>query len=102
MRGYKTGKVVCMSWNGSAMQEIWTTDTMDGYVADIYFTNEFGEKSMLSDKQDVENNEKVRLIIGQVAAGGLENLLPFGEAPSNLVVYEFKISSVSGELPGKE
>jgi hypothetical protein len=102
LRSFKTGKVVCMSWNGSGLQEAWTTDTMDGYVVDLFFTNEFGENSLLTDKQDTENEGKVRLFIGQTALGGLENLLPFGEVPTNLVVYEFKLSSASAELLGKE
>lgn len=102
LRSFKTGKVVCMNWNGSSMQEVWTTDTMDGYVADFHFTNEFGDTSMLTDSQPSDNSEKVRLVVGQVAASGLENLLPFGEAPSNLVVYEFKISAQPSGLPGTE
>ncbi len=102
LRAYKTGKVVCMSWNGSSLQEVWTTDTMDGYVADFYFSNELEGESMTSGRQIVENEGKVRLILGQVPSAGLENLMPFGDESANLVVYEFKISSASPELPGKE
>lgn len=102
LRSFKSGKVVCMSWNGSTMREIWTTETMNGYVADFDFTDDFGSKSMLTDSHASNNNGKVRLVLGQVAGVGLDFLLSFTDVEHNLIVYEFGISAGDPEITGIE
>ncbi len=109
LRSFKSGKVVCLSWNGTGMQEIWTTDALDGHVVDLYLTNEVTASSLAAPANSTDENgqssyntNKIRLLVGQDTGGGLENLLPFTESEDNLLIYEFAISSETTDSAGEE
>lgn len=90
-RSFSTGNVVCLSWNGVEMKEIWQTDTLDGYISDIDFViNSDQLADSLGSSESVQDS-RVRLFVGQVPSGGFTEIFNFLGDKANLYVYEFKI-----------
>lgn len=109
LRSFEAGRVVCLSWTGNQMEEIWSTDTLSGHVNDLYLTSAVGQ-SVLStstqqagtDQEQADNISKIRLIVGQNSGGGLGDILPMTEQEDNLITYEFGISPETGETIGQK
>lgn len=90
-RSFSGGSVVCVSWNGIEMKEIWQTDVLDGYISDIDFTiNSSTVEDNNNTTQTIADNQ-VRLLVGQVPSGGFTDIFNFLGDKANLVVYDFKI-----------
>ena len=97
-RSFSGGNVVCLSWNGVEMKELWQTDTLDGYISDIDFVINSNELSEDAKDPNLVADSQVRLFVGQVPSGGFTDFFNFLGDKANLVVYEFKILGNPQEL----
>ncbi len=86
-RRYDGGTIACLAWDTSAMQELWRTNTIAGYIADYSF-------SMAGEGLEGGGKDKqVQLYVGQVPINTFLGLLSAKE--SKLLVYEINISGKS-------
>ncbi len=97
-RSFSGGNVICLSWNGIEMKEIWQTDLLDGYISDIDFTVNSSIKEGVSEDSNTLSDNQVRLLVGQVPSGGFTDIFNFLGDKANLYVYEFKILGNPQEL----
>ena len=109
LRSFETGKVVCLSWTGTQMQEVWSTDTLAGHVSDLYLTNVVSKSALttsaqnaMSDAQQSNKSNTIRLIVGHNSGGGLGEILPLTDREDNLITYEFAISPETSEVISEE
>ncbi len=92
LRSFSGGKVVCLSWSGYALQELWTTDNLDGYVADFAFVSMAAEPTRDLKQTGKTEEEAVRLVIGQMPGAGPIDFLDIFSGTGNLVIYDFNIA----------
>ena len=109
LRSFETGKVVCLSWTGTQMQEVWSTDALAGHVSDLYLTNVVSRSALTTSAQDAisdalhpDKSNTIRLIVGHNSGGGLGEILPLSDREDNLITYEFAISPETTEVIGEE
>lgn len=87
LRMYDGGSVVGLTWNGSALVEIWRTGRHSGYIADFDF---FLTRDMTTGVK--EKKGLASLYIGQIPnSGTIESLIP-GSAHSKLTIYQLGFS----------
>jgi hypothetical protein len=95
LRSFSGGRVVCFSWAGYGLQELWTTDKLDGYISDFSFTfvsKDLGEGEGQSGNKE---GEQVRLVVGQMPGAGPIDFLDVFAGTGNLVIYDFMIGNKS-------
>lgn len=101
LRSFSDGHVVCLRWNGAAMQELWATDTLGGHIAAFDVTSSIASRAIgnvLKATGDEPAVNKVSLYVGQVPANGLGGILNVFADKGNLVVYNFGIAWETGNL----
>ncbi len=96
LRSFSGGKVVCLSWSGYGLQELWTTDKLDGYVSDFAFSSPAAVPVMGEEKGEGQSEsagkERVRLVVGQMPGAGPIDFLDVFGGTGNLVIYDFTIA----------
>ena len=84
-RIYEGGTIDCLKWDGSAMRELWRTNTIPGYIADYSFSLA-GET-----ERQKAGGQQAQLYVGQVPGDAFFGLFPVRE--SKLLVYEMAIKN---------
>ena len=85
-REYDGGSIACLGWRSSAMSEIWTTNTIPGYISDYSF-------NLAKDAESGTTGGVIaQLIVGEVPDSTFLGFLASKE--SKILVYEI-------ELPNK-
>ncbi len=91
LRSYEGSFISCLTWNGSAMSELWRTNTIGGYVADYDFSrpspredNEAGVTVIKKEQLKQVN----RLFVGQLPEQGIYSFLMQADDETRLLAYE--------------
>ncbi len=91
LRSYEGAFISCLTWNGSAMAELWRTNTISGYVADYGFNQVQVKNSVNSgvvSVGDQKQNIETRLVVGQLPEQGIYSILMPAEDETRLLGYE--------------
>lgn len=76
---YPNGTLTGLKWNGLALEELWRTRKIDGYIID------YQAKSLAMESKSETEDE---LFIGLI--NDTDSLNPFGSEKSTVVIYPFK------------
>ncbi len=90
-RGFSSGKAVCLGWDGTEMQELWSTDMVEGYITGIEYIHYSGEGEASGEQEEPGEAGNVRLVVGQIPNEGFADFLDFSSQKGKLVVYDFKL-----------
>jgi len=104
LRSFSDGQVVCLRWDGSAMQELWSTDSLDGHVSAFDVTASVASRTADNTEKAAEEESLVKevgLYVGQAPANGLGGILDMFGDSTNLVVYNFGIVRQNEKTPEK-
>ncbi len=101
-RSFSDGNVVCMSWDGSKMVELWGTDRLGGHVTDYHIVSD--KLSNSSNIPDKNSSAKIRLklYVGQVPNDSFANLFAISGKETNLLTYSFNIIEKSKSYSEEE
>lgn len=82
-REYDGGSIACLGWRDAAMNEIWTTNTIPGYISDYSFdlARDAGAETVAE--------AKAQLYVGQVPSSTFLGFLTAKE--SKILVYEIEL-----------
>jgi hypothetical protein len=82
-REYDGGSIACLGWRDSAMSEIWTTNTIPGYISDYSFilAKDVGARTV--------TEANAQLFVGQVPDSTFLGFLAARE--SKILVYEIEL-----------
>jgi len=82
-REYDGGSIACLGWRNSAMSEVWTTNTIPGYISDYNFllAKDVGSKTA--------TEANAQLFVGQVPDSTFLGFLAAKE--SKILVYEIEL-----------
>ena len=90
-RSYDGGSVSCMTWTGSAMAELWHTNSLPGIINDYSFQlkqqdqeNRKGEGAKDTGSQKVS----AVLFVGNIPEGILNNILSLASSETFLFAYD--------------
>ncbi len=96
-RTYNGGFVSCMDWTGSAMHELWHTNTVEGVVVDYNLqlpagTGEILKTSSVNTRQKGSGEKQSAvLFIGKVPASTLFNILLPERSETDLFAYDINL-----------
>ena len=101
LRSFKGGNIVCLGWNegAMAMSELWQTDVLDGYIADVDFNSSGEGLDGFMKEGEVVDGNSVQLVVGQVPSTGFTDVFLSTSEKAKLVVYQFNIVE---ELSGSD
>jgi hypothetical protein len=91
LRGFSSGNVVCLSWDGHKMKELWATDLLDGHIADYDIMVHDSAKLDSPGKNEEDAVTGIRLYAAQIPTAAFANVINISSKKGNLVVYNFKI-----------
>ena len=102
-REYDNGYVVCLSWNGKSMDEMWRTNLLNGYLAS-YQVRVHTDQSPIkevsgSGSSGLKKTEQgIKLWIAQVNEGDLFGLFSIGKKENRVLEYQLNTTGgPSGE-----
>jgi hypothetical protein len=98
-RSFSGGNVVCLSWDGKAMGELWKTDTLGGYITDFSLREDISGAAGDTNSGGV-GGKKIRLYVGELADDDLAKLMTFSDSKANVHFYQFGIVDKS-QSPAK-
>jgi hypothetical protein len=92
-RSYDGGYISCMTWTGSAMAELWHTNTLAGMIADYSFQSglhETGSRTAGGKGTKVVEPEKssATLFVGQIPESNLVDMLMPMNNETDLFAYD--------------
>ena len=95
LRTYDEGYVSCMTWTGSAMAELWHTNTLSGVIADYSLQSEPEDGRDIYGNQPAgsEKKESLMLFIGQVPESSITNILI--PASPETILYGYGVDIIS-------
>ncbi len=93
IRIYDDGMIVGLSWDGSAMNEMWRSGTFRGYIAGFGFSTLNQSDNSTKVGVQSETRTSVNLFVGHLPKSGtLVGLLP-GTGETQMTAYELEFSS---------
>lgn len=85
IREFDGGTVACLSWQGTALQELWRTNNVPGYIADYSFVSTGAGATGA-----VPATGRVELFVGQVPSRAYLGFMM--EKESNILKYDIDVS----------
>ncbi|MDR3631528.1 MAG: VCBS repeat-containing protein [Desulfocapsaceae bacterium] len=102
LRTYDDGYVSCMTWTGTAMAELWHTNTLSGMVADYSLQSVLvsGGNPYGAQPADAEKKESLTVFIGQIPEAAIYNVLV--SASPETILYAYNVDIVQKNDKTKE
>ncbi len=88
LRSYEGGFISCLTWNGTAMTELWRTNNISGYVADYSFVTVPLAEGTPAGEGMSGQKQRTMLYVGQIPDRGVYSFLTPGGDDTQLLAYE--------------